>query len=80
MTPPWVVPSLDVGKQGQPRLGVALEATPIDQFALEAGEEAFGHRVVVGVADAAHRRADTHLLATLAERDRCTANLDRYDE
>src|SRR6266536_4008326 len=69
MAPPRVVPTLDVSEQRDPRRRLGLEAAPVKEFALQAGEEAFRHRVVVGVADAAHRRANAHLQAALAERD-----------
>ncbi len=67
MAPPRVVPAFDVGKQRAPRFGVALEAAPVDQLALETGKETLRHRVVVGITDTAHRRAHAHLGAALAE-------------
>ena len=64
-----VVPTLDVGEEGQARLGLGLPAAPVDELAFEAGEEALGHGVVVGVADRSHGRTNAHLLAPLAEGD-----------
>src|SRR6267142_5011636 len=65
-----VVPALDPLEHGQVRLALCLEAGAIEQLALERCEEALGHRVVVRVADAAHRRTYAELLAALPERDR----------
>ena len=67
MATPRVVPALDVSEHGEPRFGLGLEGGPIEQLAFEAGEEALGHGVVVGVADAAHRRPHAHRLAAAAE-------------
>jgi hypothetical protein len=67
--PARVVPALDVAEQRYARLGLGRPTVPIDQLALERGEEALGHRVVVGVAHGAHRRPHAHLLAALAEGD-----------
>lgn len=44
-----------------------FEAMAIEQLALERREEALAHRIVVGIADRSHRRADAHLAAPLAE-------------
>ena len=44
-----------------------LPAAPVDELAFQAGEEALGHGVVVGIAHTAHRRANAHPLAALAE-------------
>jgi len=38
---------------------------PVDELALEAGPEGLGHRVVIGVADAAHRLGDPQPAAEL---------------
>jgi hypothetical protein len=46
------------------------EPATVQQFALQGGEEAFGDRVFVAVADRAHGQGDASLLATLAERQR----------
>ena len=62
-----VVPALDPGEEGRARLGLALPASAVDQLAFQAGEEALGHRVVVVVADGAHRRVHAHLLAAATE-------------
>lgn len=34
-----VVPALDVAEDGQPALGLSPEPAPVEQFALEGGEE-----------------------------------------
>ena len=64
-----VVPALDVSEHGKPCLGLGLEAAAIDQFAFEAGEEALGHGIVVGITDTAHRGTHAHGLAAAAELD-----------
>ena len=46
-----VVPALDVAEERQAGLGLGLEGVPVEQLALEAGEEALAQGVVVGVAD-----------------------------
>src|SRR5262249_24559955 len=69
MASPRVVPTLDIREGRHRRLGFRSEAAPIDELALETGEEALGHCVVVGVSDASHRGSHAHLAATLAERD-----------
>jgi hypothetical protein len=57
VSPLGVIPRLDPGEDRRLRLGRCLEARSIQQLALERGEEALGHRVVIGIADAAHRRS-----------------------
>lgn len=47
-----VVPALDEVEDGHPRLCLRAEAAPVDQLALQRGEEALAHRVVVAVAQA----------------------------
>src|SRR5678815_3663594 len=64
-----VVPSLDLSEQSHARLGLGLEAPAVDQFAFQARKEALRHRVVVGVADTAHRGTNAHLRAALPEGD-----------
>jgi hypothetical protein len=55
-----VVPALDPREDLHARLREGLLHSPIDELALEAAEEALCHRLVIGVADAAHRGAYTH--------------------
>src|SRR5947209_422880 len=43
-----VVPALDEVEDGHPRLGLAREATAVQQLALERGEEALTEGIVVG--------------------------------
>jgi hypothetical protein len=69
MSPTRVVPAFDVGEVRETGPRLCLETAPLDQLELEACNEALGHRVVVGVADTAHRRSRAALLAALAERD-----------
>ena len=65
-----VVPALDEVEDRDAGLGLRAEAVAIEQLAFERGEEALAHRVVVSVADRAHRRPDAGLAAALAEGDR----------
>src|SRR4029079_16593496 len=63
------------GERGKPKhsdlgLSLTLEASSIDQFALERGKEALGHGVVETVTDRSHRRSYTHLATARAEGDR----------
>ena len=58
MPPARIVPSFDELEDGLARLSGIAEAPAVDQLALQCGEEALGHGVVVGIADGAHRRAD----------------------
>lgn len=39
MTAAWVVPALDPGEARQPCLRLGLETAPVEQFAVETGEE-----------------------------------------
>ena len=70
MSTSWVVPAFDEVEDGEPRLDLRPEALAIEELALERCEEALAERVVVGIADAAHRRPDAGLGTALAERDR----------
>ena len=63
-----VVPSFDAFEHREPRLGLGLEAPAVQEFLFERCEEALRHRIVVGIADRAHRGHDVHFLAALAER------------
>ena len=70
MSPARIVETLDELEDGNARLGLRPEATPIEQLAFERGEEALRHCVVVGVSDRPHRGADTRLATAFAELDR----------
>jgi hypothetical protein len=65
-----VVPPREVLEDDKPRFGLRLEATAVEELALERGEEALTECVVLRVADGSHRRANTHLLAATPKRDR----------
>ena len=56
-----IVPALDEVEDSETSLDLVLETRSIEELALERGEEALAHRVVVGVADRAHRRPHAHL-------------------
>ena len=59
--PPAVVPALDPLEHARPRLGPRAVTYPVHQLALQAAEEALGHRVVVAVARPAHAARDAML-------------------
>jgi len=63
----WVTPALDELEDSHACLGVVPETRTVDEFALECGEEAFGHGVIEAIADRTHGGAHTLLLAALAE-------------
>ncbi len=65
-----VVEALDEVEDGKPGLGLGAKPPPIEQLALQGGEEALAERVVVTVADRTHRGQDSGLLAPQPERDR----------
>ena len=46
-------------EHGHPRLGLHLEPAAIEKLALERGEEALCHRIVVGIGHGAHRGPHT---------------------
>ena len=50
-----VVEALDEVEHGEARLDLRAEAGPIEELALERGEETLTQRVVVAIADRAHR-------------------------
>src|SRR6266550_4623422 len=67
MEPRRVVPAFDEAEAGDFRLGLRGKAMAFQQLAFESGEEAFAHRVVIGVADRSHRRPHAGFLAAFAE-------------
>ena len=70
MAPFRIVPALDELEDGHAGLRLGLELPPIEQLALQGGEEALAHRIVVGIANRPHRRPDAGFLAAQAEGDR----------
>lgn len=68
MTAVRIVPAFNVPEDRRAGLGRRVPPPPIDEFRLERGKEALGHRVVVAVADRAVRRDDAEFLAALPER------------
>src|SRR5476651_1792876 len=68
VTPMRVVPTFDPFEDGHLRFCLALEATAVEQLALERSKETLCHRVVVCISHRAHRRHDARFAATLAER------------
>ena len=65
-----VVPAFDELEHRDARLELRAEAVAIEKLALERGEEALAHRVVVRVADRPHRGPHVGFPAALAEGDR----------
>ena len=65
-----VIPPFDVLEEGPARLGSSREPVAVEKFAFEGGEEALGHRVVMAVADRAHRWDAAPLTTALRERVR----------
>jgi len=63
-----VVPGFDELEDGGGELASVVPAAPVQQFELEGAEERFGHGVVEGVADGAHRSEQPGLAEALAER------------
>jgi hypothetical protein len=49
-----IVEALDKLEDCHLRLGVGLEATALEKFALEGRKEALGHRIVIGIAYRTH--------------------------
>jgi hypothetical protein len=47
VTPDQVVEAFDEGEHRHPGLGLGSEAAPVQEFALEGGEEGFRHGVVI---------------------------------
>ncbi len=54
MAPAGIVPSLDEFEYGPACFGMRAEAGSVDELALQGGEEALAHGVVIAVADRAH--------------------------
>ena len=67
MQPHWVVSALDVTEARHPGLGPRHEPSSAEQLRLQVRQEAFGHGVVVGIADRAHRRPHSGFATSFAE-------------
>lgn len=65
-----VVPALDEVEDRHTGFALVAEPMAVEQLALQGREEALTHRVVVAVADRAHRRTDTDLPAQEPKSDR----------
>ena len=70
MAAAWIVEALDEFEDRTTCFGLGLEPTPIEQLALEGREETLAHRVVVRVADRAHRWAHACITTAATELDR----------
>src|SRR2546430_5631275 len=64
-----IIPTLDPREDRPACLGPSLEVISIQHLAFKSREDAFGHRIVEAVADAAHRGSYTELRAARAEGD-----------
>src|ERR1700674_4786801 len=67
MTTARIVEAFDELERRDPRFGLRLEPAPVEKLALQRGEEALAHGVVVGVSDRAHRGTYAGLTAAVAE-------------
>ena len=65
MPPSRIVEALDEVEDRDPRLALAAEADAIEQLALERGEEALTHCIVVAVAHRAHAILEAERLGAL---------------
>jgi hypothetical protein len=70
MATPRVVEALEEVEDRRAGFGLGAEAPAVEELAFEGAKEALAHRVVVGVADGAHRRPDAGVLAAEAKGDR----------
>jgi len=70
MTAARIVPAFDEVEHGEAGVDLRPETLPIQQLALERGEEALAQGIVVGVADAAHRRPHAGITTPVAEGER----------
>src|SRR5579859_8252580 len=65
-----VIEHLDVFKEGATGCDLGREGLTGEEFTLQRGEEALGHRVIIAVAHRSHRAANADRLAALAEEQR----------
>ena len=70
MSPGPIIPTFDPGEDRRASCISGAEVISIQHFTFQTGEEAFGHRVVETIADAAHGRPHTELCAASPEGDR----------
>jgi len=73
-----IVPTFDEFKDRQLCLDLCPEAASVEELAFQGCKEAFGHCVVVAVADGAARGTDSHFRAALAERAEYRSLLQAY--
>src|SRR2546421_8777107 len=69
VSPPRIVEALDKVEDRESGLSRRAQRDAIEQLAFQRGKEALAQRVVVAVADRAHRRADASGAAAQAEAD-----------
>ena len=62
-----IVPALEPLEERHAGFGLTLKPATVEHFAFERGEEAFGHGVIVGIADRADRRHHARCLAAFPE-------------
>src|SRR5713226_9589330 len=70
VTPVRIVPTLDEVEDRHPRLDLSLEATAVEQLALQGGKKTLAHRVIETIAYRPHRGTHASLTATHPKRDR----------
>src|SRR5206468_1982086 len=62
-----IVEAFDELEDGIARLGLRLEPAASQQLAFQRGKETLGHRIVIGIAHASHRRPHTRFTAAVAK-------------
>src|ERR1035441_10504666 len=67
MTAIRVVPTLQPGKHVHSRIDLVREAPANYDLSFQGGEKRLGHRVIVSIADPAHRGPDARFRAALAK-------------
>jgi hypothetical protein len=67
MSPPTIVPTLDIFEGGQPGSGPRRKVNMIHQFTFECLEKALGHRIVPAIAFSAHALLNWQAVELLSE-------------
>src|SRR5690349_25073158 len=70
MAAPFIIEAFDEGERRIARLGLCLEPAASKKLALERGEEALAHGIVVCVTDRTHRGMHACVTAAVTELDR----------
>jgi hypothetical protein len=72
--------SFDEVEDGETGLSLRREGLAIERLTLERREEALAERVVVGIADAAHRGPNAAAVTALPEGERCALTAQPWSE